>query len=265
MTDPGFVGVMGDVHANTLWTVSAIKQICKRLEGEKEKIILQAGDFGVWAPPGMEKWAFAGVERMRRTFLTEADDVLTANDAELWFADGNHENHPLLRELRERSEWGKHDGWITPRVRWLMRGTRWEWNGKTWLALGGAVSVDKNLRNEGIDWFPEEEITDEQEILAITGGPADVLLSHDAPASVPLYLGTPPQLWLPMIPKAEAHRERLQRVCEAVEPRWIFHGHYHKPGDHMLSSGCRAISLDMDGQQGNWGILDTGTMEWEWQ
>jgi hypothetical protein len=263
VSDPDFVGVMGDVHANTLWTVSAIKQICKRLEGEKDKIILQAGDFGVWSPPGDETWVFAGIERSRQSYLSAVDDALQENDAVLQFIDGNHENHPLLHELAEQGNYGQ----IAPRIRWLPRGSRWSWHGKTWLALGGAVSVDKLLRTEGVDWFPQEEITDEQEALAVTGGHADVLLCHDAPASVPLHLGTPPQPWLPMIPKAEDHRERLQRVCEAVKPSWIFHGHYHKPGDHELETAwgyCRAISLDMDGTQGNWGILNTGTMEWEW-
>lgn len=250
MTDPGLTGVIGDVHANTLWTVSAIKQICKRLEGEKEKIILQAGDFGVWRGS---------------TFIPQVSNALKDHGAQLWFADGNHEDFPWLRKLQEDSEWGQR--WITPRIKWLTRGSRWEWHGKTWLALGGAVSVDKNLRTEGTDWFPEEEITDGQEAAAIAGGPADVLLSHDAPTDIPLSLGVPSLEWLPMIPRAEAHRERLQRVCEAVKPSWIFHGHYHTPGDRVFRAKwgqCSAISLDCDGRQGNWGILDTRTMEWEW-
>lgn len=129
------------------------------------------------------------------------------------------------------------------------------------------MSVDKNARKEGVDWFPQEEITDAQEALAIAGGHADVLLSHDAPASEPLSLMPPSDLWLPMIPRAEIHRERLERVCLAVRPGHVFHGHYHLSHEKLMMAPwgpCRFIALDRDGTQGNWGILDTTTMDWEW-
>jgi len=251
-TDPGRIGVAGDWHKNTLWAVFAIRQICARLEGEERKVILHAGDLGAWRGT---------------SFIPAVNSTLNENDAEMWFIDGNHEDFPWLEKMREQSERGKSQGWIAPRIRWLTRGTRWDWHGRTWLALGGAVSVDKGLRDEGVDWFPEEEITDAQEALAIAGGHADVLLSHDAPAEVPLSLGVPPSEWLKMIPAAEAHRERLSRVCAAVTPELVFHGHYHMPGERLFSAWgkrVRAVSLDMDGTQGNWGILGTRTMEWDW-
>ena len=130
------------------------------------------------------------------------------------------------------------------------------------------MSVDKFAKTEGTDWFPEEEITDEQEALAISGGLADVILSHDAPTSEPLRLGVPSDLWLPMIPRAEMHRERLERVYRAVRPSNVFHGHYHLSHDKLMRAPwgiCRFVALDMDGVRGNWGILDTRTMDWEWQ
>jgi hypothetical protein len=127
--------------------------------------------------------------------------------------------------------------------------------------------VDKLLRVEGVSWFPQEEITPLQEEFVIAGGPADVLLSHDAPSDCPLYLGVPPAEWMPMIRKAEDHRDRLQRICIAVKPSFVFHGHYHCSQDrttHAVWGKCRFITLDCDGKQGNWGILNTVTMEWEW-
>jgi hypothetical protein len=214
----------------------------------------------------------------RVTYLEALTEALEAVDAYLWFVDGNHENHPYIRELTLRHEtlFGKavtdfesapDYGWITPRIRWLPRGTRWAWHGKTWLALGGAVSVDKNMHTEGVSWFPEEEISDREEasIIAETlvHGWADVILSHDAPSSESLNLGIPPREWLPMIPKAEAHRARIERICAAVKPSWVFHGHYHmaKTGVSPASWGMYSYTaLDMDGTRHNWGILDTKTM-----
>jgi hypothetical protein len=244
---PGKVAIAGDWHANFPWAFYQIGHACARIPDESPKIILHAGDLGVWRDP---------------SFHEDITPVLEKNGAFLWFADGNHEDHPYLAGLAD------DDGWITPRIRWLRRGTRWEWHGRIWLALGGAVSVDRYLRDEGLDWFPEEAVTDEQEALAIAGGPADVLLSHDAPADAPLRLMRPAPLeWQRMIPQAEEHRERLQRVCMAVQPSYVFHGHYHQGGVRTARTAwgkCRFTALDMDGRQENWGILDTETMEWEW-
>lgn len=263
---PGLVGVMGDVHANRKWIVSQIPLICERLESPK--IILQAGDFGVWALPGEEKWSFAGEEHVRKSFLTAVDEVLHDSDAQLWFVDGNHENHDLLEEIAGDRLLGSGIIEITARISWLRRGYRWKWHDRMWLACGGAVSVDKLGRVEGESWFPQEEIDHREEFMIGATGAADVLLSHDAPSDVPLKLMRPaPVIWQPMIPAAEDHRDRLQRICVAVKPSYIFHGHYHQSQvitKHAVWGKCRFTSLDMDGKRGNWGILDTRTMEWSW-
>lgn len=265
--EPGLIGIMGDVHANATWTFPAVKRICERLSGESPKIILQAGDFGVW--PRRE------VHLSGRIFpdITEGfppddlSDLLEENDAEIWFCEGNHEDHDLL-ERHAEGLGGLDRIQVAERITWLRRGCRWRWHDRTWLACGGAVSVDKMLRTQGRSWFPQEEITDLDEQLICLQGPADVLLSHDAPADVPLKLfDPPPEAWVPMIPRAEAHRDRLQRICVAVKPSYIFHGHYHQSQvttRHAVWGKCRFTSLDMDGRDRNWGILDTRTMEWEW-
>jgi hypothetical protein len=285
MTDPKLVAVAGDWHKNERWALHVIPEMAKQLAGEECKIILHTGDFGVWREESMYKWM--GKVMYRQTYLETLTEALEAVDAYLWFVDGNHENHPYIRELAlnhktlpfgTASDADVHEllgiepltadyGWITPRIRWLPRGTRWTWNGKTWLALGGAVSVDKNMRTEGVSWFPEEEITDREEasIIAETlvHGRADVILSHDAPSSESLNLGIPAREWLPMIPRAEAHRDRIERICAAVKPSWIFHGHYHmaKTGFAQAPWGqYEYTALDMDGTRHNWGILDTKTM-----
>jgi hypothetical protein len=272
--DPKLVAVAGDWHRNERWALKVIPQMAAQLAGEDRKILLHAGDFGVYREDTQYHWM--GKTYYRQTYLDALTQVLERVDAELWFVDGNHENHPYIRELALKHEtlFGKAAqdfesaadyGWLTPRIRWLPRGTRWTWHEKDWLALGGAVSVDKNLRIKEIDWFPDEEITDAEEAAAVLGGPADVILSHDAPSSEPLPLIRPAPLeWLPMIPAAEAHRERLERICAEVRPWHIFHGHYHmaKQGTVQSSWGkYEYTALDMDGTRHNWGVLDTQTMQ----
>src|SRR5882724_248316 len=266
--DPGLVAICGDWHGNARWGREVIKQISTLLPIWQKKIILQAGDFGVWDPPGEVKvkfpsWSnrFLFEEAVRDSYLTEIENALAHANAELWFIDGNHEDHPLLAELTRDSPW------ITPHIKHLSRGSRWEWHGKKWLALGGAVSVDKNLRVAGISWHPEEAITQEQKEKVIREGKADVLLSNDAPAWVPLNLNPDiPKAWLPQIPFAEAHRKLMSEICESVQPSWIFHGHYHIPANQFLSvpwGECRVVSLDMNGETGNWGLLNLESMTWE--
>jgi hypothetical protein len=272
MTDPELIGVAGDWHRNERWMLAVIPKIARQLSGEKTKIILHAGDLGIYREE--ETYTWMGKTFQARTFLDAMTGILEAEDAELWFTHGNHENHPYIAELALKHDLlfgkavfgadAKEYGWITPRVRWLPTGTRWKWHGKTWLSLGGAVSVDKNLRTPGLDWFPEEEITDAEEAEAILGGPADVILSHDAPSSEPLPLGIPPLEWLPMIPAAEAHRERVERICAEVKPSWIFHGHYHMAKQGIVQApwgSYEYTALDMDGTRFNWGVLDTKTMD----
>lgn len=261
--EPRLVAIAGDWHANRRWAVSQIPEICRLLD--PPRIILHAGDLGVWDE---REWSR---QHGLPTFLELMQAELEKADATLSFVDGNHEDHEYLKHI---AMFSKALGSPYPvhgaeRIMWMPRGYRWEWHGKTWLACGGAVSVDKNLRTEGFDWFPEEEITDGQEKRIIADGPADVILSHDAPSCEPLPLGVPQLEWLPMIPKAEAHRERLQRICEAVKPFHLFHGHYHmcrQYTDHPVPWGtCSFTALDMDGvRQGNWGILDTETMQFCW-
>ena len=261
MDDPGLVAICGDWHGNTRWGWNVIREARKLLPRWQKAIILQAGDFGVWHPPGEVKWFWGGEEMVRDSYLTEVENALADADMELWFIDGNHENHPLIAELTKDSPY------LTPHIKHLARGTRWEWHGKKWLALGGAVSVDKNLRRAGISWHLEEAITQEQKEQVIREGKADVLLSHDAPSWVSLNLNPDvPKAWESQIPFAEVHRELVSEICDTVQPSWIFHGHYHIPGNQFLSvpwGECKVISLDMDGTSGNWGILNLTMMSWE--
>ena len=266
MNDPDHIGIAGDWHGNTQWATSAIRQICERLPGENYKIILQAGDFGISSDTG--EFTFARETRHRQTYLEAVSETLEKCNARLWFVDGNHEDHPHLAELTKGMQ--DDDAEVSHRIRHLRRGYRWQWHDRTWLAMGGAVSVDKLIRlkyGPG-HWFAEETITDEQEAAAIAGGPADVILSHDAPAEAPLRLMRPaPLAWQPMIAEADEHREKMQRICCAVKPSYIFHGHYHQSNISTVRTAwgsCRFTALDMNGRRKNWGILDARTMEWKW-
>jgi len=100
-----------------------------------------------------------------------------------------------------------------------------------WLFLGGAVSVDRAWRTPGWDWFSEEIPTDAQVEAAIAGGPADIVVAHEAPTGG-AWLGRrlaasaadwpEPEVWA-----AGRFQDRLREVFDAVRPNHWYHGHHH--------------------------------------
>lgn len=59
---------------------------------------------------------------------------------------------------------------------------RWELGGRSFVALGGAPSVNRHLLTEGVDWWPSEVIGEAHVQSTVAGGAADVMLTHDSPA-----------------------------------------------------------------------------------
>lgn len=250
---PGLVAVAGDWHRNGKWAVSVLRDACGALAAEERKIILQLGDFGIWRGQ-------AGVD-----YLIELDDALAELDATLFFLDGNHEDHKLLADITARSGKAGQPTPVGPRIFHLPRGMRWSWHGRTWLALGGAASVDRAARTEGVRWFREEEITLLQAALALAPGTADVMLTHECPrrACERLPLGPPPPWW--DLEVSRKHQEFLDRVIAEAEPSRVYHGHMHLAYEGTFGyphGDVRIRGLGCDGQDGNWGICDTRTMSW---
>ena len=209
-------------------------------------MILQLGDFGVWP------------DAAGQAYLAHVSAALAAADAELWFIDGNHEDFPQLdRVARERGH--------TPGGRVVVRSG--VWHGRRWLGCGGGVSLDRAGRTEGVDWWPEEEITDAQEAAVIAGGPADVLASHDCPSGVAHAFGRPPPGWSPAdLARGDAHRRRLQRITDAVRPAHLMHGHLHRAYQRLCDFGYGPVhvtGLSADDRLSNFAVMNVQTMEWQ--
>ncbi len=247
MTDPNEIILAGDWHSNTSWAKYIISQLPEFLPDELEPTIIHVGDFGVW----------------ENGFIKAVSLELEKVNGKLWFIEGNHEDYRILKAKEHlKNSAGriifKHN------VHWLPRNHRWVWHDKTWLALGGAISVDRSLRTEGIDVFKEEELSLDDLAQAVYDGPCDVLIAHDCPSMVPLSLVRPaPAAWLPSdLARADEHRERLNEIVEGyLKPELIVHGHYHLrqnwSGQYDNGKNVRVISLDMDGLNGNIVACDT--------
>jgi hypothetical protein len=198
--------------------------------------------------------------------------VLDLVGASLWFIDGNHEDFSQLAELAEVAELasGAVPGGrvpVRPNISHLPRGHRWQWHGHTWLVCGGGVSLDKAGRTEGINWWPQEEITSGQEAAMIAGGHADVMLCHDCPAGVDHDFPRPPSWWAAAdLARNAAHRERLQRIVAAVRPAHLVHGHLHRAYQRSCAFGygpVQVTGLAADGSLRNFAVLDVASVTWK--
>lgn len=161
--------------------------------------------------------------------------------------------------LRPRGVWWSDNTRRRPishHITHLPRGHRFELDGVSFLALGGAYSIDKPYRIVNESWWPEETITDEEMALAISGGPVDVMLTHDAPTGVnpfgPETVGNKDEY-----PESWQNRLRLRMVVDACTPRVLFHGHYHHTyRERLEDTGTEVIGLGRDGDVTSWRVLN---------
>src|SRR5680860_303372 len=78
-------------------------------------------------------------------FLTAVDTACASHGIDLWFIDGNHDDHFRLSGIRHADE----PIALTDRVSYLSRGLRADLGGVSFGFLGGAFSVDWRQRTLG--------------------------------------------------------------------------------------------------------------------
>lgn len=243
LPEPDVLRVCGDWHGATRWAKCQITDAgLVGTLGEKRTAILVVGDFGYWVD-----------NEFTEEFLSTVSREAGEWGIDLYFLDGNHEDHTRIAALDQTRPAALPDH---PGITYLPRGARWSWWGKTFMAVGGAPSVDKHHRVEGRDWWPGEELTDEQVQHCTREGRVDVVLAHDCPTGVDIPrvgdgIAFTPSTWWPdeAIRRSNAHRERMARIADAVSPAMWVHGHYHVA--YARQRGPTAVrGLDCNGS--NW-------------
>jgi len=205
--------VVGDTHGD-------FTNLNKVIEEFTPHLVLSTGDFGCW-----------DIKGMGAAILPRGSRVV--------FVDGNHENHEVLRQLRRTVHNQKKPIFVIPQVYYAPRGTILSVNGKSILMMGGADSVDKAMRIEGRDWFPDEQITS-HDINSVPKCKIDVIISHCAPPFVEDAMELEP------IGKGQSST-MLEFLFDAFKPKKWFFGHYHAPF-RMEIGGCEFVGLDRLGE-----------------
>jgi hypothetical protein len=184
--------------------------------------VIQVGDFGWWPVGIYPEFPFP-----------------------VYWIDGNHEYFadPRTDDIHARFLWNDvlvkkpllsltEPTEVRKNMIYVPRGTVMEMNGKTIAFLGGAESMDKVYRREGISWFPEESIRreDEERLLDNAAGKhIDILVTHTPPIDCIVNMeGTVrshpnnTNRWYNQSARS------VQRAWEALGKPYLFCGHMHK-------------------------------------
>ncbi len=240
MTDGNTILLLGDTHGESGW----VRLAARTAQALGITQILQLGDFGFWP-----HYASG------RQFLKTAQESLERYGCELWWIDGNHENHDWLAE-QPRNEEGF---WRLDPIVHIGRGSRWEWGGRTFLGCGGAYSIDKRYRTEGESWWAGETIT-EADLMRCGTEHVDVLVTHDAPWGAANVIGPETVGDKDDYPESAANRKRVAALCDAVTPLLLTHGHYHHRNSTLYKT-TRVEGFGRDGDaRGAMAVLDLDTL-----
>lgn len=218
MRTPTTIAFAGDWHADFYYATPAIEWAHQ----QGVDTIVHVGDFG-----------YRFVDGFSRDFITKITRVLKHHDMELYFVDGNHDNHEYLAGLPTEEDGTRT---VSERVHYLPRGLRWTWGTVDFLAMGGAYSVDRPQRTIGESWWPGEVISGAESYQAGAEGKTHVLISHDCPDGVSIpgleegvfYFGQE------QIDRANEARQMLTSLVLETEPNAIFCGHFHVRYDEAV-------------------------------
>ena len=167
--------VTGDTHGDMSWVKLNTAHFPQQKEMTKNDYLIICGDFGgIWDGSKTDDYILDTYEKRKFTTL---------------FIDGNHENFNLLNAYPV-TEWnGGKVHVIRPSVIHLMRGQVYTINGKKIFTFGGAESIDKWHRTEGISWWPQEvpsfeEFKEAEENLIKNDLKVDYIITHAAPYGI---------------------------------------------------------------------------------
>lgn len=181
---------IGDVHGHWAAYKRAIRDV---------PFSIQVGDMGV----GFFRYRHGGVAP---TSNPPFDSMAKGRHL---FIRGNHDNPQVCR----RQRFWIPDGSMVDGV----------------FCLGGAVSMDRAYRTEGMDWWADEELSAEElehHVARYAGLKPDIVCTHECPDSIASTVMSAYRIG--RIDDGSRTRPALERMLQLHQPRlWVF-GHWHR-------------------------------------
>lgn len=195
----------GDMHGD----LTALETACQMSKKLSCDAVLQLGDWGFLWPgkPDKHEWA---------------RDVVDAAGVRFIFIDGNHDWLDGIKEVYPDINLSLLD--IQPgEMAYLGRGRVLTLpEGRTILGMGGAGSVDRYNRTEGVNWFQTEFVQPMPPFCARHA----VAVTHDTPFIINDLL--PGFRWPEaVLEECADSRKNLMAAVWGADPDIIIHGHMH--------------------------------------
>jgi len=193
---------LGDTHGNWSITLDNIEKV-----GIRDAIILHVGDVGI---------GFIDAEKQDE-LLHYVNRELAQRNIQMFCIRGNHDDPRYFSGDYEYS----NIVLLTDYSKMLI-------NGKKFLFVGGAISIDRIMRTPNKSWWSDEVfVLDESR-----AEKCDVLITHTAPnwigpidkIGIGWHTERDPNLW----EECCAERLAMNRLIEITEPDQHFCGHFHR-------------------------------------
>ena len=222
--------VCGDIHGGL--DIHKLKECSfpEQMALSKEDVLIQLGDFGL-------VWEQFGENISQEYWL----DWVASQNYTTVVVPGNHENYDILETLPYTTKWGNDVQYLereTGTIYFLKRGGVYEINGKKILAIGGAKSIDRHCRIEGLSWWSQETLSESKmeytmEQIDKYDRKFDYVFSHTCPQSVVtdfLPHGSYAKFYDPV-------SEFLDEIENLIEYREWHFGHFHNDLEKEID-GC---------------------------
>lgn len=193
----------------------------------KDDYVIIAGDFGLpWYHDKEEKFWLKWLEERPWTTL---------------FIDGNHENFEEL-DAMPLEEWnGGLIHRIRPNILHLTRGQVFQLGDKSFFTFGGAASIDKADRKDGVNYWSRELPSAEEyqqgiDVLNQHNWAVDVVITHTCPEEIRLQF---PDSLEKKKKGSDEVNEYLQTIKDKLSYTHWFFGHFH--ADYDFGDGMQML------------------------
>jgi len=197
----------------------------------KDFVIIHVGDSGE---------GFNHQSRDQRA-IQNLQNYCEQNNGQILTVRGNHTNPTFYNDP---------DHWTTKydRVHFVPDYTYYDINGKICLFVGGATSIDRVQRVQGMDYWKDEVFVLSENYTNLDQ--CDVLITHSAPISCPPIDGFSRIAgWFKNDPtlKSELIKERedVEKLYQHVNCSQLYYGHFHHSSSYY-NDGCYHRCLDIN-------------------
>lgn len=208
--------ITGDTHGR----FERVEKFCNTIGTSKEDILIILGDAGI---------NFSGGERDRLK-----KEYLESFPITIFAIHGNHERRPQTIDTYKEKQWRGGTVYyeeIYPTILFAKDGEIYDLDGKKTVVIGGAYSVDKEIRLlRGWSWFEDEQPSKEvkecvEKQLDKENWSVDVVLSHTVPLKY-----EPVEVFMYGVDQNRVDKsteEWLDYIEEELSYKKWYAGHYH--------------------------------------